>query len=267
MDTAPSLRELQQRFMAALYDAAAPGPIAAIDGNGLGAAARLRIYRNSCNETHTAALRVTYPAVRALVGEAFFDQAARGYRHAFPSRSGNLQAFGDRLGDYLATLASCRAYPYLPDVARLEWLRQATILAPAAAAITPDAFRRRLGVATASTRVALHPSLHVIRSAYPLLRIWRYAMHPGPAGLTLGAGECVVLWREDDEVAMGAVDAASFACIAALQRGASLDATRSAAAALDAGFDLGQCLGTLVDRGLVTGCGLAASSAQDHPNP
>lgn len=253
MNTAPSLRNLQQQFMTALYDADVPGPLAAIAGNGLTAAARLRIYRNSCEETQVAALHVTYPALVALVGDAFFDQTARGYRRAHPSQSGNLQAFGASLGDYVATLASCTAYPYFADVARLEWLRQATILAPDAATLDPVAWAGSAPASDAARSVALHPSLHLLASAYPVLRLWRFALHPSPEVPTLDAGESVVLWREDGEVAMTAVDAASFACIAALRQGASVGAAETAACVIDPEFDLAMCVGSLLQRGLVAG--------------
>lgn len=99
MHAAPALPELQRQFLAALYDVGVPGPVSAIDGHGLEPDARLRIYRKSGAAIHTGALRTSYPAVLALVGEDFFDQTALGYRRARPSRSGNLQIFGDGLAD------------------------------------------------------------------------------------------------------------------------------------------------------------------------
>ncbi|HEU0198002.1 MAG TPA: DNA-binding domain-containing protein [Nevskiaceae bacterium] len=265
MDTMLSLRELQHEFMAALYDPAAPGPVAAIAGNGLTAAGRLRIYRSSCEQSHVTTLRVTYPVVLALVGDAFFDQTARGYRRAYPSRSGNLQAFGAKLGDYLETLPACRPYPYLPDVARLEWLRQEAILAPAAAAIAPAAFAGCTTADDARLRLTLHPSLHLAGSSYPILRIWQYALHPANDRLTLddNAGECVALWRDDDEVAMGVIDVATFACVAALQRGATVDDAQAAAITVDPDFDLAECVRTLIERGVVTGFDTDTFSACD----
>lgn len=254
MRTAPSLRKLQRQFMAALYDTAEPGPIECIAGNGLAPAARLRIYRRSCNETQTAALRATYPALLALVGEAFFDQTVRGYRRAHPSRSGNLQVFGDAMADYLQTLPGCRSLPYLSDVARLEWLRQKTVLAPAAAPISPGDFTDATRSSGGSLRIVLHPSLHFLDSPYPVLTIWRYALQPGDEKLTLGTnGESVALWREDGEVAMATLDPASFACMAALARGSSLGESRLAAASVDADFELSACLASLVEHALVTG--------------
>lgn len=266
MRVALSLHELQQQFMAALYDAAEPGPTATIAGNGLTPEARLRIYRRSCNETQTAALRTTYPAVLALVGDAFFDQAARSYRHAHPSRSGNLQAFGDDFSKYLATAPGCRSLPYLPDVARLEWLRQRAILAPAAASISPEA----LGAATRETaeslRIVLHPSVHWLDSRYPVLAIWNYALRPADENLVLGKdGENVVLWRDEGEVAMDAVNPASFACIAAVAQGLTLGEARSAAESIDHDFDLDACLESLVAHGLVAGVRPYSASRREPP--
>ncbi|MGH8113067.1 MAG: HvfC/BufC family peptide modification chaperone [Rhodanobacteraceae bacterium] len=253
MSAAPSLPELQRQFMAALYDADAPGPVACIAGNGLTPEGRMRIYRRSCNEIHTAALRTSYPAVLALVGDAFFDQTARGYRRAYPSISANLQAFGAELGDYLETLTTCRACPYLPDVARLEWLRQDTILAPDAVAVPSDPFIERLQTATRPVRVVLHPSLRLFESRYPVVTIWHYALQPAAERLTLEQGERVALWREDREVAMAVLDPASFACITAMHQEATLDAAKAAAMALDSAFDLSGCIETLLAHGLITG--------------
>lgn len=254
MHAAPSLHELQQQFMAALYDPAASGPLNAIAGHGLAPEARMRIYRRSCNETQTAALRVTYPAVAALVGAAYFEQAARGYRRAHPSRSGNLQAFGDAFAEYLETLPGCRSLPYLPDVARLEWVRQLTILAPESAPLDPETLASAIRSAGAALRPVTHPSLHLLASRHPVLTIWHYALHPGNDELELGEmGEGVALWREGGEVAMAALDPASFACIGAIMRGASLGEAQRLATAADPSFELDACLASLVEHGLVIG--------------
>ncbi|MGH8115583.1 MAG: DNA-binding domain-containing protein, partial [Rhodanobacteraceae bacterium] len=247
-----ALLELQRRFLAALYDDQVPGPTDVITGNGLQPSARLRIYRRSCKEIQTGALRTAYPAVLALVGEAFFDQTAHGYRSTYPSGSGNLQEFGAQFADYLQSLPATRELPYLPDVARLEWLRQQAALAADAEPIPPDVFSQRLTDADASLRLGLHPSVHWLASRYPVLTIWGYAMAPMPEDLQLtDAGEQVMLWRDNSEVAMAAVNAASFACIEALARGESLDEAHAVAKRADPAFDLQACLGSMAERGLI----------------
>lgn len=242
MHAAPALLETQRRFIAALYDDSDAGPLASIAGNGLEPAARLRIYRHSCHEIQTGALRTSYPAVSALVGEAFFEQTARGYRAAYPSHSGNLQAFGQHLADYLTTLPAVHALPYLADVARLEWLRQESALSG--------------GVQTLSAhclaQTGLHPSVRLLASDYPVLTIWRYAMQPATEPLALAdTGERVVLWRDDDQVAMAPLDPASFACIETVARGRALADAYQAGRARDPDFDFAACIESFVDRGLL----------------
>lgn len=247
MHAAPALLEAQRRFLAALYDDAETGPLASIIGAGLEPAARLRIYRHGCNEIQTGALRAIYPAVLALVGEAFFEQTARGYRQAHPSCCGNLQAFGQHFARYLIGLPTAHDLPYLADVARLEWLRQESALAAEPVDVRDGA--------------VLHPCVRVFASPYPVLTIWRYALQPTGAGLELAdAGERVVLWREDDQVAMAALDPASFACIESLAQGNALAEAHRAGRKQDPNFDFSACIASLVDRGLL------AASPTNHPD-
>lgn len=254
MHALPSLLEGQRQFLAALYDDHAVAAAQTIAGNGLTPEARLRIYRHSSEETHIAALRTTYPAVRALVGGAFFDQAARGYRRAHPSTSGNLQEFGAAFAEYLETLRACRSLAYLPDVARLEWLRQQAVLAPESQVIPPDKRANGLDPASRALRIVLHPSVHLLVSRHAVLTIWRYATEPATERLALeGDGERVALWREDGEVAMAALDAASFACVEALARGSPLGDADAAAAAIDPHFALSECIESLLQHRLVAG--------------
>ena len=252
MHAEPALLETQRRFLAALYDDAETGPVDSIAGNGLEPAARLRIYRHSCNEIQTGALRTSYPAVLALVGEVFFEQTARGYRAAYPSHAGNLQAFGEHFTDYLASLSAASGLPYLPDVARLEWLRQQVALAADAVAWPSHASTRAAEPTDGWTRTILHPSVRLLASPHAVLTLWRYATQPASERLALPAsGERVMLWREDDQVAMTALDPASFACIESLARGDALADAYQAGRLQDADFDFAACTDSLVDRRLL----------------
>lgn len=266
MHTAPALPELQHQFLAALYDDDAPGPAEAIAGHGLEPSARLRIYRHSCNEIQLGALRTTYPALLALVGEAFFEQTARGYRSACPSTSGNLQQFGAQFAEYLQALPATRELAYLPDVARLEWLRQRAALAADAATPPAAAVAPWLTAANAAQKIGLHPSVQSLASRYPVLTIWRYATDPTPEDLQPPAtGEQVTLWREDGEVAMAALDAASFACIETLASGATLDRAHAAAKSIDTDFDLSVCLASLAGHGLLVTLDEATTAGGSAP--
>lgn len=248
-----TLLDLQRSFLEALFDSREAGPVDRLVGAGLDPAARLRIYRHNSEQGHLEALCTTYPAVAALVGDAFFEQTAARYRSAYPSRSGNLQAYGEHFAEYLASVASTHRLPYLGDIAHLEWRRQMAALAGEAQALTPAGLGAALAAVEGPVRLTFHPSLQRFASRHPVLEIWRYAIQPSTERLTLPeSGDRVVLWRSADEVAMAGVDAASFACIDALARGDTLDAAHAAASADDPVFDLAQCISSLVKEGLIT---------------
>lgn len=251
-----ALLETQRRFLAALYDDSAPGPADQIAGNGLEPAARMRIYRHSCEAIQGDALHTSYPAVLALVGEAFFEQTVRGYRVACRSHSGNLQSFGSNFAEYLEGVPSLLALAYLPDVARLEWLRQRAALAGESADCPSAPVASNFDPARADLVVKLHPSARLLASRHAVLSIWRYAMHPTAARLALpAAGERVIVWREDGQVTIAALDPASFACIASLARGDTLATAAGAGRGEDFKFDFPACIESLVRRGLVVARG------------
>lgn len=244
MRAAPSLLELQRGFAGAMLgqgDAAA----AWIEGAGLEPTARLRVYRHAIAGTLHAALRDTYPTVLALVGDAFFEELAERYRLEHPSTSGNLQHFGAAMPDYIEGMPSLQALPYLPDMARLEWLRQETALA--AAALTHWATCE-----PADVRMAFHPSMHLMASSYAALTLWRWCQAPqGLAPNPQAGAEHVLLWRDGGEVAMATIDPATFRCIDALAEGCDLASAYLAATDVDPRFDVQACLQDLLAHHLI----------------
>ena len=251
MHTAPTLPELQRRFLDALYDDGDVGPIEEIAGNGLEPPARLRIYRHSCNEIQTAALRAAFPAVVALVGAAFFDQTAHGYRHVHPSASGNLQRFGAGFADYMASLPSLAGHPYLPDVARLEWRRQLAVLAADEDSLDTGCAGGPPLATLQQQRVRLHPSVQWLRSPYPVMTLWRWCLAPSTSVPAMDEGEQVLLWRDGAEVAMTTLAPATFRCIELLADGHDVATARAAACSLDNEFRIESCLGDLLAQGLI----------------
>lgn len=250
MPAAPHLLELQQGFADALRgrgDAVS----AWVDGAGLDPAARLRIYQHAAAATLTAALRDSYPAVCAMVGDPFFDALAARYRRQHPSIRGNLQHFGENLADFIATMPEAQNLPYLPDLARLEWRRQSAALAADAVAVDAVGSAAAARVAPDQLRVKLHPSLQLLRSEHAVLTLWQWCRAPTAAAPALDGGEQVLLWRDGDGVAMTAVKAATFRCIEGLAEGRDVASAYRDAAAVDSYFQLEPCLRDLLGQGLI----------------
>ena len=229
------LRDLQLRFASALLD----------DGcAGIG----LQTYRNTIAANYRNALRATYPAVRRLVGGPFFDALVDGYVRAYPSRSGDLNVYGDRLADFLGDYPYASSLEYLSDVARLEWSIDVVSRA-ADADSSPALFLASLAkVAPADLpmlRVRLHPACSLVASDYPILRIWQVNQRESDAGkrVDLGSGgDRLMIHHEGRRVVVERLSPGEFAWLSALRDGTALETALTAARTADTGFDVTACL-------------------------
>ena len=184
-----ALAQVQRDFMRALFAPGAP------------ATPGLAVYRSSVLANFTAALAATYPVVRRLVGDAFFDEAARRYALAHPSVSGDLGDYGDAFAAFLAAYPHAACVAYLPDVARLEWACHECERAPEAPAFDFEGLCGVPAEAYGGLRLILHPCVRLLESAHPVAAI-HAANAPGRDGVPERAdGDDFVMVRRVDGVA------------------------------------------------------------------
>jgi hypothetical protein len=251
----PTLRELQRGIRDALL---ADGDRAAAEldivGDGLTPAARLAVYRHHVLASLTAALEATFPVVVRLVDPRFFRYAADRYVREHLPAGPCLFEFGASFPEFLGAFPPCRHLVYLPDVARLEWAMNVALHAPDAASLTADGLRALAAGAAGDISLGLQPSVTLLRSPWPIDRIW-HANQPGASEDVVdldAGGVSVQVWRRDDEVVFRVLTAAAFALRAALARDGRLGAAAAAARAADAHADLPALLGEAVDEGSLT---------------
>ncbi len=241
----PSMLALQRRFREVALGGAASELASLVDGRRVPAEARLRIYRHHVATSLVAALGATFSSVEALVGAAFFTTMARAYVLASPPAGPVLTEYGDGFADHVAAWEPARSLPYLADVARLD--RALTLAynadpgvaldAAALAAIGPDELETR--------PLHLRVGTSVLRSAFPVDRIWMLAMGRTDAAETIDAAAGavdLVVFQRDDDAAFQRVGAGDAAWLRACGDGLPLGEAIAAAAEADAGFDLGAAL-------------------------
>jgi hypothetical protein len=221
------LATLQARMAGALlegrYEAlagrVADGPVAAREA--------LAVHRDTALHGLVQALRLTFPTVEALVGAAFFDQAALAFALEHPPASAWLTGYGAGFAPFLAAYEPAAGLPYLADVARLDQ----AIEAAATDALGADGARLDLGQAV----LVLDASLRLIDLDFPAHAI-RDAVDSGDeaalAALDVTARRTrLALWRLPQGAGLRELGAASFALLDALLQG------RDPAPVLDAGAD------------------------------
>jgi hypothetical protein len=213
---------------------------------GLAPAGHFAVYRNNVVVGLIEALAAAYPAVAALVGGRFFEAAARVYVRAKPPTSPVLILYGGGFPDFLESFEPVRRLPFLADVARLEraWLlayhgAEASPLPLSALAALPEAD-------LAETGVALHPTLSLTASRWPILSLWAANTGRGDhVDVDLERPEGVAVLRPHGAVETHRLDPGVFAFFQALQDGATLGGAAAAALAAEPVFDLAAGIGRL----------------------
>src|ERR1700722_5837300 len=198
----PSLRELQLDVMRALLDDE-PSRATPWIARGIPSQQALSVYANNARTNFIESLKSSFPAVKRLVGEEYFLQAARGFHRRHPSLSGDLQPAGRHFAGYLAQLHAEDEYRYLGEVARLEWLIQATLLAGDHGPLDLSKLSRGAPAAYDDLRFRLHPSARLFASEFPCVRIWEANVlsEAEPEQIDLGgASDDVLLVRTAGEL-------------------------------------------------------------------
>lgn len=249
-------RETQAAFATALRDPTQDVPKAVgpcVDGVPL---ARFNVYRNNTAVSLAEALADTYPVVRELVGEAFFSALAGAYVAQNVPASPVLIHYGGDFPEFIETFEAAATLPFLADVARVEWSWLQAYHAADTVPIGAEALQSVDPEKLDGARLALHPSLHLLRSDWPAISIW--SAHQGEDAQARQAalaelsqtGECGLIVRPELEVNVQLVQPALWHLAAQLRDGATLGVAAESLDAHDA-EQFGGMLGYIFTTGLV----------------
>jgi hypothetical protein len=142
-----------------------PGPVRAAD--------RLAVYVNGHPARVREALSDAFPAVQHVIGERLFTELARRYveRRGLPSY--NLNHAGAGLPEHLAGDPLADDYPFLPDLARLEWGVTCSFHAHAEPPLDPVPLAQWSLAEWERAVLRFQPWVAVVSSPWPILQIWR----------------------------------------------------------------------------------------------
>lgn len=250
----PSPSDLEKRFAASLLDAEGQLPDGLTSVSQPRPVERFNIYRNNVHVSLIEAMESKFPAVRTLVGDEFFRGLARTFIRQAPPRSALITHYGDGFAAYLSTFEHVQDVPYLPDVARLEWLRIEAYNAADAIPLGIDELSAidhdRLG----ETCFELHPSLRLLRSKFPVMSIWQANIEGSDlSGINLDDGEDVMVIRPGLDVEILKLPCGACDFIEGLGSGINLEDANSAALEADGRFDLQLSLSGLMQAGAIVG--------------
>lgn len=236
----------QDEFAAGLLQQVCPPGLCT--WNGSDPAQRYAVYRNNVTMSLIEALADTFPVTRAMVGEEFFRSMAHLFVHAQPPNSPLLVFYGEHFPDFIQGFDPAAGLPYLADLARLE---MHYVKSYHAAEVTPLALYELASLlsdenALPGVHFTLHPSLHLIRSRYPVVSLWAAHQDAAPASrlgsIDLNSHEAAIVIRQGLDVEVIPIELGAAQFIDNLHNHFSFAAAANTATA----FNLGAALELLL---------------------
>ena len=163
---------------------------------------RLDIYYNNTLLNLTEILAGTYPVLQKIVGKRFFETISRNYIETYTQSTGNRHKYGAMLNKFLSSYQPVVKWPYLPDIAAIEWAYfQAEI---ADDALTID-FNDLTTLIPKQPNFVLspHPGVYLVDQYFNALEIWQEHQKNEIGAITLQENpQTILIWRDQKNVVL-----------------------------------------------------------------
>lgn len=187
-------------------------------------AERMSIYAEGYPIRIHEALKEAYEAVRHVLGSQKFREISDVYAARHPSREYNLSMAGRFYPEYLEKSGLLAQWPFLQDLARLEW---AVTEAFHSFDLPPEDLSSLNTLALEeweSVTFLFQPSLRLVSSVWPVVDIWRERKDAdqGVRAELHGRPQCASVCRQDLKVRVEAIHPLEFECLKLLSEGQML---------------------------------------------
>ena len=215
---------------------------------------RLGVYYSNTINSLNDVLMAAFPVVLAIVGERFFRVMAREFVQVHPPKRPTLFRYGETLPSFLSTFSPGKTMPYLPDVARLEWARIEAYFAVDCVSIDSCKLASVAPEYLHALTLSLHPSVQLIRSTYPIFRIWdvNQDRHDTITNINLSQTECGLVFREGHSVIQRLLGRDSFQWLKQISIGRTFGQATESTVSEFPEFDLQDTLHLLLASGVFT---------------
>lgn len=224
---------------------------------------RVGLYRGNVRSRWRAALANAYPVLLALVGDAYFDALSLAYVRAHPSRSGDLNRFGDALPAFIGEYERGSRFRYFADIARLEWALHIAGFAADASVFTPQQWLELGDERLLDAQLSVHSACTAIASNYAIADIWRAHQPGGTFPRRLDGPTWTLVVRPVWQPTILVHSEAAHVAFIALQSGSTLAVALDAAFAIDQEFDFAMQWHTWIAASAITG----AAEGTGRPAP
>lgn len=134
---------------------------------------RLGIYENAYRARLHEALMTTYPALQNYLGDEQFEELCFAYIDSHPSEFRSIRWFGDKLDSFMDANIPYQEFPYLSELAKLEWTMSLVFDAANAPVLQLENMQNVPPEAWGTMRLQIHPSAYRLSFAWNTVQIWQ----------------------------------------------------------------------------------------------
>ena len=239
-------------FGEALWDPDGGTPAGIIGPDGHEAPRRFNVYRNNVIVSLTEAVGQNYPAIMNLLGDEYFNALARAFVIQHPPKSPVLIWYGSEFADFIEAFPPLAAYPYLADVARLEWAWLQAYHAADETPLDPAALSALPLEAVGTAQFTKHPAASLIASKWPVWDLVRANRFDPEAveGIDLNISQSVLITRPELDVELVLLRPGGDVFLTSLLDGAPLGEAAAHAQSEETEFSLSDCLSDVLSNGV-----------------
>lgn len=133
---------------------------------------RLSVYANGYVARIHESLSETYETISHLLGKEKFMNLTTAYARAYPSQDYNLNHVGRDFSRFIHKSMLSQEYPFLEDLAFLEWELAQSFHSFDEASLDLSAFAAIPQEEWENLRINFQPSVKIVRSKWPIHEIW-----------------------------------------------------------------------------------------------
>jgi len=167
------LRKLQLDFLQSIKQKDTPHELPIVSKPGFKARELLEIYRESSQQGVINGLKSIYSVCLVIIGWQLFEEVAEKYIAQEPSFSPNMNDYGDKFPIFLRNCRQIKKWPYLSEMAELEWMCHQVSRAPL---LMPELDFNLLAQGLendSDISFELLPSVTTLCTSYPLYQLWQ----------------------------------------------------------------------------------------------
>lgn len=182
---------------------------------------RLDIYANMYFFRIKDALKEDVPKTAEVIGETRWHNLVTDFLLAHPSSHHSLRYVGRPLADFLRTHELAHDYPYLADLAALEWLTADVFQMADGPKLDRTALSAVAPERWPDVRLRLTTAHHVLTASWDVASLWNRLEAGEGAGDVEPRVTPILIYRQDDVAHHEEIPADEAAALRALERGAA----------------------------------------------